>query len=58
MRVEIKRSIRLDDADRLELIVTARGIDQGISADEYIEYINGFIWRIVDLLEVKDNDSE
>ena len=53
MRVETKRSIHLDDADKCELIAKARDIDQGISRDEYIEYIESFVWRITDLLENK-----
>ena len=54
MRVETKRSIHLDDADKCDLIAKARDIDQGISKDEYIEHIESFVWRVVDLLESKD----
>ena len=54
MRVETIKHIHLDDADKCELVSKARDIDQGISKDEYLDYIECFISRVVDLLETKE----
>lgn len=53
MKVQTRRFITLDDADRCELVRKAKDIDQGLSTDEYIDYIETFISRVVDLLDNK-----
>jgi len=55
MRLETKQYIHLDDADKHGLITAARGIDQTLSADEYIDYIETVISRAVDLLELNED---
>jgi hypothetical protein len=54
MRIKIIKHIHLDDADKCELVTKARDIDQGISKDEYLDYIECFISRVIDLLESEE----
>lgn len=53
MKLVTKHYIELSAQDKTELLVNARDISQGISAEEFVDYVELLLNRVVDLLEDK-----
>ena len=51
MKLQTKRYVHLSDIEKQDIISNARNVDQEISSDEFIEYIELVISRAVDLVE-------
>lgn len=50
MKLETKYYIDLDLKDRETILIKAFDIDQGISRDEFIDYIEGLMNNAIDLM--------